>query len=212
MTDMSDPRFPTAPDTDAAATPTDGLDPEMPALPADLPPGAVTTFLRELRNIRHYDQGRPVPDDVLADILEVARWSGSAKNVQPWSFVVVRDRATLDALAAQPGWVSHVKRAPLGIMLVMEGHPENASSETFDEGRLTERIMLAAAAHGLVSSIAWYWGPTAATAKDLLGIPQGRLVRTLVTVGYPEPGAEDGNPAGFGGRKRLDELVHYDRW
>ena len=211
MTDLSDPRLPTAPNTDAAPTPANGLDPEMPAPPADLPAGALTAFLRDLRNIRHY-QDRPVPDEILHDILEVARWSGSAKNTQPWSFVVIRDRETLDALAKQPGFVGHVNRAPLGIMLVMDGNPDAASSETFDEGRLTERIMLAAAAHGLVSSIAWYGGPTAAAAKEILGIPRERLVRTLISIGYPDLEGHAANPNGLSGRKELNETVHDDRW
>lgn len=211
MTDLSDPRLPSAPDPNATETPANGLDPEMPALPAALPAAAITSFLRDLRNIRHY-RDTPVPDEILTDILEVARWSGSAHNSQPWSFVVVRDRASLDALAQQPGYVGHVNRAPLGIMLVMDGDPDAKSSETFDEGRLTERIMLAAAAHGLVSSIAWYGGPTATAVSKILGIPQERLVRTLISIGYPDHEANDANSSGHGGRKLLAETVHYERW
>lgn len=211
MTDMSDPRLPTAPDPGATETPTNGLDPEMPALPAELPATAITTFLKGLRNIRHY-QDTPVPDDVLHEILEVARWSGSAKNVQPWSFVVIRDQTTLDALAELPGFVKHVNRAPLGIMLVMDGHADQAAAETFDEGRLTERIMLAADALGLASSIAWYGGPTAQAAREILGIPEGRLVRTLISIGYPDLDAHVANPNGLSGRKELSETVHYERW
>lgn len=211
MTDLSDPRLPTAPDPDAARTPTNGLDPEMPALPAEIPPAAILTFLRELRNIRHY-QDTPVPDDVLHEILEVARWSGSAKNAQPWSFVVIRDQVTLGALADLPGFVKHVNRAPLGIMLVMDGHADQAAAETFDEGRLTERIMLAADALGLVSSIAWYGGPTSTSASRILGIPEGRLVRTLISIGYPDRDAHLANPNGLSGRKELSATVHYDHW
>lgn len=214
MTDMSDPRLPTAPDHDSAATPTNGLDPEMPALPAELPAAAITSFLKDLRNIRHYED-RPVPDNVLQDILEVARWSGSAKNVQPWSFVVVHDPVTLDALADLPAFVKHVNRAPIGIMLVMDGQPDQAPQETFDEGRLTERIMLAAAAYGLVSSIAWFGssgGPVSDAAKDILGIPRDRLVRTLISIGYPDIDAHAANPNGLSGRKDLRETVHTDRW
>lgn len=214
MTDQSDPRLPTAPDPNASATPTNGMDPELPALPASLPASAITAFLRNLRNIRHY-QDRPVPDEILHDILEVARWSGSAKNVQPWNFVVIRDRRTLDALAKQPGFVRHVDRAPLGIMLVMDGANDQIAQETFDEGRLTERIMLAADAHGLVSSIAWYGangGPTSVAAKDILGISPERLVRTLISIGYPDREGHAADPNGLSGRKPLAETVHYDRW
>lgn len=211
MTDQSDPRLPTAPDHNATETPANGLDPEMPALPAELPPAALTAWLRELRNIRYY-LDTPVPDDVLQDILEVARWSGSAKNVQPWSFVVVRDRASLEALAQLPGFVKHVNRAPLGIMLIMDGDDDGVMQETYDEGRLTERIMLAADAHGLASSIAWYVGASARSASEILGIPDGRLVRTLISIGYPDREAHAANPNGLSGRKPLSETVHNERW
>lgn len=56
----------------------------------------------------------------------------------------------------------------------------------FDEGRLVERIMLAAAAHGLGSSIAMFAGDEQITAaKEILGIPAERTLRTAISIGYP---------------------------
>ena len=52
-------------------------------------------FLRGLRAVRQL-RPEPLPEAVLNDILEVARWSGSAGNRQPWEFVVVRDRQMLE--------------------------------------------------------------------------------------------------------------------
>jgi nitroreductase len=48
--------------------------------------------------VRRYAD-RPIPDEVLNDVLDVARWTGSSKNTQPWQGVVVRDRARLVDLA-----------------------------------------------------------------------------------------------------------------
>lgn len=50
-----------------------------------------TEFLRTLRAVRRFS-ARPIPEDVLLGIIEVARWTGSAKNIQPWELVVVEDR------------------------------------------------------------------------------------------------------------------------
>ena len=47
-----------------------------------MPPESYSAFLRSLRAVRRYAQ-RPIPDAVLLDVLEVARWTGSAKNTQP---------------------------------------------------------------------------------------------------------------------------------
>jgi nitroreductase len=79
-------------------------------------------FLRSLRAIRQF-RPDPIPEEVIADILEVARWSGSASNRQPWEFVVIRERATLAALAGLEGYAHHLAGAALGIVLVMSGDP-----------------------------------------------------------------------------------------
>lgn len=139
-------------------------------------------------------------------MLDVIRWSGSAGNRQPWEVVVVQDRETLRALASLEGYAGHLARAPLGIILVMAGRqPEQ---ETFDEGRLAERVMLAALACGLGSSIGWFRGAGADEAKRILDIPAQRLLRTAISIGYPTPEA-----ARRGGRRRpMTEVVHRDRY
>ena len=103
-------------------------------------------FLLGLRTVRCFCP-EPVPQQVIEDVLEVARWSGSAMNLQPWEFVVVWDREVLRDLASVEGYAGHLAGAAVGIVLVMAG--ERAEQETFDEGRLGERISLAAAAHGV---------------------------------------------------------------
>jgi nitroreductase len=166
-------------------------------------------LLRNLRAVRHF-RPEPIPDQALADILEVARWSGSAKNSQLWEFIVIHDRDTLTALAALDGFVKHLAGARIAIVLVMAG--ENAEWETYDEGRLSERIGLAAAAHGLGSSIGWFAGDGREAAKRLLGIPQERLVRTAISLGYPDQAAHGARPKPPQARKPLSELVHEERY
>ena len=104
-----------------------------------------TAFLRRLRAIRQF-RPDPIPQDVLEDVLEVARWSGSASNQQPWEIIVVRERATLQALSDLGGYARHLGGAAAAIILVMSGAPGRDNQETYDEGRLSERIMLAASA------------------------------------------------------------------
>jgi nitroreductase len=164
-------------------------------------------FLRSLRAVRSF-RPDPVPREVVDDILEVARWSGSASNRQPWELVVIRDPETLGALARAEGYAAYLGDAPLGIVLVMAG--ERAAQETYDEGRLSERIMLAALAHGVGSSIGWFVGDGRAAAKEILGIPEGRTVRTVISLGYPEEGARR-RRAGRA-RKPLSEIVHEERY
>ncbi len=140
-------------------------------------------FLRSLRAVRGF-RPDPVPQEVVDDILEVVRWSGSASNRQPWELVVIRDRETLGALSRLEGYAKHLGDAPIGIVLVMAG--ERPTQETYDEGRLAERIMLAALAHGVGSSVGWIVGGGRDAAKELLGIPESRTVRTAISLGYPD--------------------------
>ncbi len=166
------------------------------------------SFLRTLRAVRSF-RPDPVPQEVVDDILDVARWSGSASNRQPWEIVVVREQETLRALASVEGYADHLSGAPLGIVLVMAG--ERAEQETYDEGKLSERIMLAAHAHGVGSSIGWIVGSGRDAARELLGIPQEKVVRTAISLGYPD---EDARRSRSGGqaRKPLYEIVHDERY
>ncbi|TMF58532.1 MAG: hypothetical protein E6I16_11355, partial [Chloroflexi bacterium] len=145
-------------------------------------PEQITDFLRSLRAVREFKR-QPIPDDVVQDILEVARWSGSASNRQFAQIVVVRKPESLQALAGVGGYAGHLRGAALAMILVMPG--EWAEGETFDEGRLAERIMLAAAAHGLGASIGWFSPDGRAKAKQILGVPDPKVVRTAISIGYP---------------------------
>lgn len=165
------------------------------------------TFLLSLRAVRSF-RPDPVPRVVVDDILEVARRSGSASNRQPWELVVVRDRETLGALARVRGYAGHLAGAALGIVLVMAG--ERPEQETYDEGRLAERVMLAALAHGVGSSVGWIVGEGRAAARELLDIPEGRVVRTAISLGYPYEGARRRRPGPA--RKAMSEIVHEERY
>ncbi len=163
----------------------------------------ITDFLRSLRAVRQF-QSTPVPEDVVSDILEVARWSGSASNQQPAEIVVVRDRATLKTLARQEGYVGHLAGAPLAMVIVMPGKWEEG--EVFDEGRLSERIMLAGLAHGLGSSIGWFGDKGSSEARRLLNLPHGHRLRTAISLGYPAAKPRRGR------RKPPERLVHWERY
>src|SRR5215210_2427596 len=167
------------------------------------------SFLRSLRAVRSF-RPDPVPQEVLDDILEVARWSGSASNKQPWEILVVRGRDTLRSLASVDGYAGHLARAPLGIVLIMSG--ERAEQETYDEGRLAERIMLAAHAHGVGSSIGWIVGPGRDAARVLLGVPQEKVVRTAISLGYPDEETRRSRAGRGQARKLLGEIVREESY
>jgi nitroreductase len=167
------------------------------------------SFLRSLRAVRSF-RPDPVPQEVVDDILQVVRWSGSAGNRQPWEIVVIRDRETLRSLASVEGYADHLAGASLGIVIVMAG--ERPQQETYDEGRLAERIMLAAHAHGVGSSIGWIVGSGRDAAREILGIPQEKMVRTAISFGYPDQAARRPRSGRAQARKSIGEIVHEERF
>ena len=173
------------------------------------PAAQLLRTMRRVRSVRAF-RPDPVPDEFLTEILEVARWTGSGSNSQPWTFVVVRERATLGAIAAASPNVRHVAGAAAAIVIVMDG--ETPEIETFDEGRVAERILVAATALGLASAIGWIMPAGALAVGALLRVPEGRRVRTLVSLGYPtEEGARPKSAPGAA-RRPLAEMVRFERF
>jgi nitroreductase len=156
-----------------------------------------------------------VPDEVVRDILEVARWTGSSKNTQPWHLVVVCQRETLRALAQCGPYAGHLAGAQLAIALVMDD-----GNKRFDEGRLAQNLMLAAWAHGVGSCIgSLYPEPNTRRAKEMLGVPPGRWLHTVVSFGYPADKRATRLSADRGslsevpiGRQDLSQFVSWDRF
>lgn len=169
-------------------------------------------FLRGLRQIRQL-RPQPIPADALTDILDVARWTGSARNIQPWELVVIEDRQTLQALGTiEGGRGPHLVNAGAGIALIMSGDLEHPEFDTYDEGRLSERIMLAAAAHNLGSAIGWFKDAAADEAKRILGVPSERLLRTIMSLGFVDAEAHAQRTRPAQPRKPLGDIVHRERW
>ena len=165
-------------------------------------------FIRELRQTRTFTD-QPVPDSILRDLLEIARWSGSSKNTQPWNFVVVRDPERIATISEFGAYSKFLKGAPLVIVIVLDGAAPR--SEAYDEGRVSERLMLAAKAYGLGSGTGW-WGTEegAAQVKQVLGIPADKTVISGVAIGYPAP--RETRAGAAAGRKPLAGIVHYETY
>ena len=166
--------------------------------------------MRTTRQIRQY-KPEPVPDNVLHELLEIARWTGSSRNTQPWHFIVVNDKEKLRRHSQLRTPINWVAGAPLAIALVLNG--SNETMEAYDEGRVTERLLVAAHVLGLGGGTAWYGdAEQQAEAKRILGIPADHDARSLVTIGYPVTSKDPRPNPSQGGRKPLSEIVSYNGW
>ena len=165
--------------------------------------------MRRVRQARLY-RPDPVPHDVTTQLLEVARWTGSSRNSQPWEFIVVTEPEILRQISEIRTPINWLAGAPLAIAIVLNG--ESAVSEAYDEGRVTERLLVAARLLGLGGGTAWFGDEAQeAQGKALLGIPADRAAHSVVAIGYPVTTRDHRPNPNIGGRKPLSELVSYDR-
>jgi nitroreductase len=162
------------------------------------------TFLRRLRAVKEYTP-EPIPDAVVEDILEVGRWSASGGNRQPWQVVVVRDPAVKQKLGV---WGARPAATAAVVLLIVMA----TETPSLDEGRLAERLCLAAAAHGLGSTVATLKNEGPESVKQMLGIPAERRAVALVAVGQIDREARRARPRSPQPRKPMAEFARWDRF
>lgn len=163
-----------------------------------------TDVLKPLIRTRQYRQftNDPVADEVLLALAEVARWTGSSRNTQPWRFLLVRDVPLIRQIAVigQPQTRSlHTAMAALAITLPDED--QRVVSLAYDDGRVAERVLIAASMLGLGAGVAWVRSDVRQEICGLLGVESGRFVRTIMSLGHLS--AEGRAPKSPPGQARL---------
>ena len=167
--------------------------------------------MKTRRSIKDYS-GREVSRSDLEALLDAARYSPSGANKNPWRFVIVQDKRTLERLGETHPYCHWLAKASAAIAILAD--PASTRYWLEDCCLAAYSIWLAATAKGI--GIAWsglYQSDNAAESerrerfvRDALSIPDGLSVPIVLAVGYPS-----GPPAA---RKRpdLDEMVHWERY
>ena len=162
----------------------------------------VSDLIRTQRATRQFSQ-QPVSEEDVLTILNAGRRAQSSKNTQPWYFIVIRDRETLQRLAECGKFASHLPGAAFAIALV------TANADRFDLGQAAAYLQLAAWDLGIGSCIVAMH--EAEKARAVLNIPADLYFNLIIDFGYPAP-QENPQPLRKGGRKPLDEVVRWERW
>jgi nitroreductase len=161
------------------------------------------------RNVRSYTD-EPIEPAQLDQILEAGRRTPSARNWQPWDFVVVTDRAQLARLAKVWVGAGHVAGSAATVALIAP-QPESERDQTlsqYDLGQATMSIMIAAADLGIGSGHSAVGDQE--LARELLGFPEDRFCAYLIALGHPadRPLA----PLRRINRRPFEEVVHRGTW
>jgi nitroreductase len=166
--------------------------------------------IRLRHSVRSF-QNQAIAEQTLTRILEAARLAPSARNVQEWRFVVVRDPQTRERLQAAAQGQAHVGQAPVVLAACAEhdGRVMTCGQPAYpiDVAIAVDHLTLAAAAEGL--GTCWIGRFDEARAKEALGIPADDRIRVvaLLPLGYPSQRGPVSKT-----RLPLEAIVRYERW
>lgn len=165
--------------------------------------------IRARRNVREFAD-RPIAAADLDRILEAGRRAPSARNTQPWDFVVVTDRGRLTELAGVWRGASHIARsaATIAIVAPVPTDARQAGLIQYDLGQASMVMAIAAADLGIGSGHAAVDDQD--LARRLLGFPETHRLAYLLALGYPA--AAPLRPLTRMDRRSFDDVVHRDRW
>jgi len=138
------------------------------------------------RSIRSYSDAAVSDEDVRA-MLGAAMSAPSAGNQQPWEFVVVNERAVLDAIPGFHPYSKMLLQAPLAILVCVDpGRERYAGCGVLDCSAATQNLLLAAHALGL--GAVWLgvhpYAERMEPMRRLLGIPERIIPLALICVGH----------------------------
>jgi nitroreductase len=165
--------------------------------------------IRARRNVRAY-QDRPIAAGDLDRILQAGWRSPSASNRQPWDFVVVTDRSTLQELTSVWMGARHLGGAAAAVVMTLR-HPDEERYVTIDQydlGQATMAMMLAATDLGVGSGHSAIGDQDA--CRRILGIPQDRICAYMLALGYPAD--RPLRPILHPDRRPFDQVVHRGHW
>jgi nitroreductase len=159
------------------------------------------------RSVREY-QDRPVPEDMINQLLAAAMAAPSARNQQPWEFIVLTDREILEQVARINPNAQMAAQAPLAILIC--GNLKIEISPGYwvvDCAAAVQNLLLCAHALGLGA----VWTGTYPNEErmdgytQLLDLPEYIVPHTLVVVGYPAQVPES--------QERFNpERIHHNGW
>lgn len=163
--------------------------------------------IKTRRSIRQF-QDKPVPESHIRTIIEAAMMAPSAGNQQPWHFVIVSDRARLDAIPSYHPHSKMVLQAPVAILIC--GDPAGKPWPDYwvqDCSAATQNLLLAARDLGLGTVWAGIYPAEDRMAgfRKSFAIPEHVFPFALVPVGWPIGDFH------FTDRVR-PELIHNEVW
>jgi nitroreductase len=159
------------------------------------------------RSIRKYS-GKEVSDEQIEAMIRAAMYAPSARNQQPWHFIVLRDKATLAKIPVFHPNSTMITGASAGILVCADIQLEQSVGYWIqDVAAATQNILLSA--HGMEIGAVWLGiyprEERTEGIKNLLSLPPHILPFSIISVGYPAETPP--HPDRF-----KPERIHFEKW
>ena len=167
------------------------------------------SVIHKRKSVRQFT-GQGVSREALDKIIMAGMAAPTAVNMQPWAFIIVTDRKTLDALAAGLPYAKMLSKAGAAIIVCAipgKAYEKNLELAVIDSTCASENILLAVEALGLgaVWTAAYPYIERMDVVRKTLNIPQEIIPLNVIPVGHPT-GAEKPKD------KYKPENIHWEKW
>lgn len=167
------------------------------------------SVMKNRKSVRNFS-GRVIEKEKIDALLQAAMAVPSAVNMQPWAFIVVTDRTTLDNLCSGLPYAKMLDRAGAAIIVCAiprKAHEQSAELAVIDSTCASENILLAVEALGLgaVWTAAYPYNDRMNFVRQTLRIPDDIIPLNVIPIGYP---AGENAPID----KFNEKNIHRDKW
>ena len=158
--------------------------------------------IRQRKSVREYS-GNMVPKELIEKIIDAGRVAATARNEQPWEFIVTYDKEVLKKICGMCPNGPFIKDASALIAVFSKDtkyYLEDCSSAT-------QNMLLAIEALGLGGC--WIAGDKKDYIEDIrkiFGAPEGNKLVSMITVGYPK---KDQPPKP---KRKIGEVLRWEKW
>jgi nitroreductase len=159
------------------------------------------TALKTRHSVRSFEK-RPIPKDVIEEIVDCGRLAATAINIQPWEFVVLTEPTMLRRVAEATDHGKFIADAAACIAVITQ----TTKYYLEDGSAATENMLVAANAKGV--GTCWVAGdkkPYAPEICRILGAPEGYKLVSLIALGYP---AENPHKS----KRPLADVLHWEKY
>ena len=157
------------------------------------------------KSVRDYIDGKEIETDKIEKLLRAGMAAPTGKNTQPWEFIVITQRATLDTLAARLPYAKMLNKATLAIIVCAD--TTKSQYWYVDCSAATENILLAAEAMqlGAVWTATYPYEDRMNVVKELFQLPDNIQSLCVIPIGYP---SKEESPKD----KWKPEKIHHEKW